>query len=202
MHELYLVALLYVLNHCDYMPVLEMEEITRDGQRSDVRFKLLAEQQLNSQLILIMNLLTSVSELKAQKFSILQNYNIQLINVIFQLLPLRLLQSCSNDDTSSQKNSTAVQKRMLNTTQCQRQLLLSHTAISNLFYLQWEEINIRRRQNKPNLIQSLCKLSDQTCSIYLYYLITIIITHTEYNYLHCKRIQAKLEPLLKILVKT
>lgn len=77
-------ALLWELNHCDYIPVIEMEEITRDGQRSDMRFKLLAEEQLNSLLILIMILLTSVSELKAQKFSTLQNYKILLINVIFQ----------------------------------------------------------------------------------------------------------------------
>lgn len=61
-----------------------MEEITRDGERSDIRFKLLAEEQLNSLLILIMILLTSVPELKAQKFSTLQNYKILLINVIFQ----------------------------------------------------------------------------------------------------------------------
>lgn len=77
-------ALLWVLNHCDYIPVIEMEEITRDGERSDIRFKLLAEEQLNSLLILIMILLTSVPELKAQKFSTLQNYKILLINVIFQ----------------------------------------------------------------------------------------------------------------------
>lgn len=174
-----------------------MEEIVSDRQRSDTRLKQLAEEQLNSWTILIVDVLTSTSELKAQKFSTPSNQKILLTNVIFHSLCLRCL--CGPVQMTIPLQRTGLHshsyskrdiKHHIMSTMTQLLFFYFNKKISKISYLQRQEINIRKRQaddsTKPysEFMQAQWPKHGPFSNI-------IILTHTEYYYSCCSSIQRR-----------